>query len=61
MFRNLVYLISAVLLTGLCLYAIYDFILLEHETWRNIITCIISLMSSWLLYNELDFSDRSWE
>lgn len=61
MFRNLVYLTVAISLTGLYLYSIYDFIVLEHETWRNIITCIISLMSSWLLYNELDFSDRSWE
>ena len=61
MFRNLIYLIVAISLTGLCLYAIYDYIMLEHETWRNVITCMISLISSCLLYNELDFSDRSWE
>lgn len=61
MFRNLVYLIIAISLTGLCLYAIYDFIILEHETWRNVITCGISLVSMMVTTLEIDFSDRRWE
>ncbi len=58
MFRNLVYLFVALSLTGLYIYALYDFIILGHDTWRNIITCIISLISGCLLYNELDFFDK---
>lgn len=58
MFRNLVYLIIAISLTGLCLYAIYDFIVLEHETWRNVITCGISLVSMMVTTLEIDLSDR---
>lgn len=61
MFRNLVYLTIAISLTGLCLYAIYDFIILEHETWRNVITCGISLVSMMVTTLEIDFSDRRWE
>lgn len=61
MFRNLVYLFIALSLTGLCLYAIYDFIILEHETWRNVITCGISLVSMMVTTLEIDFSDRRWE
>lgn len=61
MFRNLVYLTVAISLTGLCLYAIYDFIILEHETWRNVITCVISLVSMMVTTLEIDFSDRRWE
>lgn len=58
MFRNLVYLFIALSLTGLCLYAIYDFIILEHETWRNVITCGISLVSMMVTTLEIDLSDR---
>lgn len=58
MFRNLVYLIIALSLTGLCLYAIYDYIILEHETWRNVITCGISLVSMMVTTLEIDLSDR---
>ena len=61
MFRNLVYLTIAISLTGLCLYAIYDFIILGHETWRNVITCGISLVSMMVTTLEIDFSDRRWE
>lgn len=58
MFRNLVYLFIALSLTGLCLYAIYDYIILEHETWRNVITCGISLVSMMVTTLEIDLSDR---
>lgn len=58
MFRNLVYLTIAISLTGLCLYAIYDFIILEHETWRNVITCGVSLVSMMVTTLEIDLSDR---
>lgn len=61
MFRNLVYLTIALSLTGLCLYAIYDYIILEHETWRNVITCGISLVSMMVTTLEIDLSDREDE
>lgn len=58
MFRNFVYITITIMLAGLCLYAIYDFIILEHATWRNVITCGVSLVSMMVTTLEIDLSDR---
>ena len=58
MFRNFVYITMTIMLAGLCLYAIYDFIILEHETWRNVITCGISFVGMLVTTLEIDLSDR---
>lgn len=55
--RNLIYIIISVALAILCLYSLFDFIIAENETIRNVFTAVVSFLSMMVTSLEIDIFD----